>query len=180
LERLSPTYVYDGSQFLEGRPSGGTTKRYVYGPGIDRPLGQSVGGVTSYFAADHLGSVVTTTAASGAPTLTREYALGGTNFKDPDAKGCCGDKYHRVELYISRNVMVPWIGFTGLEDYHWLRQDGNGMWSSKHGVTPVGPQVSDPDEDARLWNYTLAFRKVRACIESAGLRFDGVVGDHEK
>jgi RHS repeat-associated protein len=70
---VTTTYVYDGSQFLEERPSGGSTKRYVYGPGIDQPLAQSVGGVTSYFAADHLGSVVRTTDATGAPTLTRQY-----------------------------------------------------------------------------------------------------------
>jgi RHS repeat-associated protein len=67
------TYVYDGPQFLEERPTAGSTKRYVYGPGIDRPLAQNVGGVISYFIADHLGSVARTTDATGAPSLTREY-----------------------------------------------------------------------------------------------------------
>jgi RHS repeat-associated protein len=70
---VTTTYIYEGSQFLEERPGGGESKRYVYGPGIDHVLAQSVGGVTSYFAADHLGSVVRTTDTSGAPILTREY-----------------------------------------------------------------------------------------------------------
>lgn len=67
------SYVYDGAQFLEERPGAGMSKRYVYDLGIDRPLAQAVGGATSYFVADHLGSIVQVTDSLGTPTLTREY-----------------------------------------------------------------------------------------------------------
>ena len=40
-------------------------------------------------------------------------------------------------------------------DYHWYRQDSNGLWSSKHGGTKVGPQVSSPDTDAHSWGYNV-------------------------
>jgi RHS repeat-associated protein len=70
---VTTTYIYHGAQFLEEQSGGSATKRYVYGPGIDRPLAQIVGGVTSYFIADHLGSVVRLTDAAGAATLGREY-----------------------------------------------------------------------------------------------------------
>jgi RHS repeat-associated protein len=70
---ITSSFVYDGPQFLEERPGAGTAKRYVYGFGIDRPLAQAVGGVTSYFLADHLGSIAQVTDNSGTPTLTREY-----------------------------------------------------------------------------------------------------------
>jgi RHS repeat-associated protein len=70
---ITTTYVYDGPQFLEERPSAGSSKRYVFGPGIDQTLAQVVGGSTTYNLADHLGSVVRTTDSLGGPTLTRQY-----------------------------------------------------------------------------------------------------------
>jgi len=70
---VTTTYVYDGDNFLEERPSVGSTKRYMYGPGIDRPLARVVTGVTTYNVADHLGSLIRTTDTSGNPTLTRSY-----------------------------------------------------------------------------------------------------------
>jgi len=81
------SYVYDGAQYLEERSSAEVTKRYVYSPGIDRPLAQIVGGVISYFVADHLGSVVRTTDAGGAPTLTREYDPWGNLLQGLTTKG---------------------------------------------------------------------------------------------
>jgi RHS repeat-associated protein len=72
---VTTSYFYDGAQFLEERPSVGATKRHVYGPDIDQPLAQIVGGTTTYNVADHLGSIVRTTDSLGnpIPTLTRQY-----------------------------------------------------------------------------------------------------------
>jgi RHS repeat-associated protein len=105
---LAITYVYDGAQFLEERPSAGATKRHVYGPGIDQPLAQVQGGTTTYTVADHLGSVVRATAAAGAPTLTREYdpwgnLLGSTTsgfaFTGREWDAEAGLYYYRARYY---------------------------------------------------------------------------------
>jgi RHS repeat-associated protein len=123
---VTTTYVYYGAQFLEERPSTGTTKRYVYGLGIDRPLAQAVGGVTSYSVADHLGSVVRTTDASGAPTLTREYdpwgnllqgsTMSGYAFTGREWEPDIGLYYYRARYYnaaIGRFTSEDPIGLEG-------------------------------------------------------------------
>jgi RHS repeat-associated protein len=84
---VTTTYVYDGAQFLEERPSAGSSKRFVYGLGIDRPLAQIVGGTTTYHVADHLGSVVRTTDSLGAATLTRQYDPWGNPIQGSTANG---------------------------------------------------------------------------------------------
>ena len=81
------SYVYEGPQFLEERPSAGSAKRYVYGLGIDRPLAQVVTGTTTYNVADHLGSVVRTTDAAGNPTITREYGPWGNPLQGAGTSG---------------------------------------------------------------------------------------------
>jgi RHS repeat-associated protein len=73
--------------------------------------------------------------------------------KDSDHSYCpCGTHdvtdYHRVKLYFTSNFQG-----SGFPDYHWYRQDSNGMWSSKHGWEKVGPQIANPDIDARSWGY---------------------------
>jgi RHS repeat-associated protein len=70
---VTTSFVYDGQQFLEERPSAGTARRFVYGPAIDQPLAHVLAGVVSFYSADHLGSVVRTADSAGTPTLTREY-----------------------------------------------------------------------------------------------------------
>jgi len=65
---------------------------------------------------------------------------------------CCPEGYHKVLPFIGKNVHEPGGPDLG-PDYHWYRQDSNGLWSSKHGQLPVGPQVSDPTKDARSWGY---------------------------
>ena len=68
--------------------------------------------------------------------------------KEPGKNGKCPCHFHLVKLYTSHN----WNG-SGSPDYHWYRQDSNGRWSSKHGWAPVGPQVDDPDADAKVTGY---------------------------
>jgi RHS repeat-associated protein len=84
---VTTSYVYEGAQFLEERPSTGTTKRYVYGLGIDRSLAQAVGSATSYFVADHLGSITQVTDSPGTPTVTRRYDPWGNLLQGSVAAG---------------------------------------------------------------------------------------------
>jgi RHS repeat-associated protein len=84
---ITTTYVYAGPQFLEERPSPGSTKRYVYGPGTDQTLAQIVGAVTTYNVADHLGSIVRTTDSLGGVTLTRQYDPWGNPIQGSTAGG---------------------------------------------------------------------------------------------
>jgi len=74
-------------------------------------------------------------------------------FKDLASEcGDCPPGYHKVRLYVGEHVHEPGGKDMG-PDYHWYRLDSNGMWSSKHGQRPVGPQVSDPNGDAKSWGY---------------------------
>jgi len=75
-------------------------------------------------------------------------------FKKSDGD-CCSRGYHKVKLFIGSNIHLPGkAGMTpAVADYHWYRLDSNGMWSSKHGLSPVGPQISDPSADAKAWGY---------------------------
>jgi RHS repeat-associated protein len=71
---ITHTYVYDGANIIEERLSNGQTYDYVQGPGIDRPLAmKDQAGVVTYYLADHLGSIVQATNASGAVTFSRDY-----------------------------------------------------------------------------------------------------------
>jgi RHS repeat-associated protein len=70
--------------------------------------------------------------------------------------GQCPCGYIKVRLYIGTDVHPPEYPSMDLgRDYHWYRQDSNGMWSSKHGGTPVGSQVNYPDSDAHSWGYNV-------------------------
>lgn len=82
---VTTTYTYNGEDILR-QIAGGSTLKYVHGPGIDEPLAQEDGaGVLTYFHADGLGSIVKTTTSAGAVTATRRYdafgnlELGATN-----------------------------------------------------------------------------------------------------
>ncbi len=70
--------------------------------------------------------------------------------------GTCPCNYHLVALFIGLRVRQP--GSTGepAPDYHWYRQDTNGMWSSKHGQSSVGPQLPDINavyNETNAWGY---------------------------
>jgi len=73
---VTRAFVYDGQDIVEERISGTSsdTIRYYHGAAIDEPLARknSADDVT-YYLADHLGSIVQETNASGAVTLEREY-----------------------------------------------------------------------------------------------------------
>jgi RHS repeat-associated protein len=71
---VTRVYVYDGGNIVEERPGTGNTVRYVYGPGLDRPIAAvDSAGTVSYSLADHLGNVIQTTNAAAQVTFTRQY-----------------------------------------------------------------------------------------------------------
>jgi RHS repeat-associated protein len=128
---VTTTYVYDGAQFIEERPGAGTVKRYVYGPGIDRPLAQVIASATSYFVADHLGSIVQVTDGSGAPTLVREYDASGNLLQGASTNGYgftgrewdaeTGLAYYRARYYdpkSGRFLSEDPIGFEGGTNFY--------------------------------------------------------------
>jgi RHS repeat-associated protein len=131
---VTTTYVYDGLQFLEERPGVGSTKRYVYGPGIDQEFAQVSSGAASYNVADHLGSVVRVTDSAGAPILSREYDPWGTLLQGSTAPGYAytgrewdpesGLYYYRARYYdskVGRFISQDPIGFrAGLNFYAYV------------------------------------------------------------
>ena len=77
---LTHQYIYDAEDVVEERLSGSSsdTIRYYHGAGIDEPLARkNSSDVVTYYLADHLGSVVQETNASGSVTLNREYDAWG-------------------------------------------------------------------------------------------------------
>jgi RHS repeat-associated protein len=71
---VTHTYVYEDANIIEERLSSGQTYDYLHGPGADRPLAmRDQASILTYYLADHLGSIVQTTSATGTVTLTRDY-----------------------------------------------------------------------------------------------------------
>lgn len=152
------SYVYSGPQFLEERPSVGAV-RYVYGPGIDLPLAQVVGGATTYNIANHLGSVVRTTDAAANPTLTREYDPWGNLLQGSTTSGYAftgrewdletGLYYYRARYYdprVGRFLSEDSLGFTaGVNRYQYTNgapvrwRDPSGQIIDCSGPTYIGP-----------------------------------------
>jgi RHS repeat-associated protein len=82
---LTHQYVYDAEDIVEERITGSTSEtiRYHHGVGIDEPLARTDGSsVTTYYLADHLGSIVQETSAIGAVALEREYDANGRLLAD--------------------------------------------------------------------------------------------------
>ncbi len=83
-------YIYDAEDIVEERISGSTsdTIRYYHGVGIDEPLARkNSGDVVTYYVADHLGSIVQETSASGAVSLEREYDPWGVALQGSSTSG---------------------------------------------------------------------------------------------
>lgn len=93
------------------------------------------------------------------PSLKASAMASG--FKDNPSGGCCPDGFHKVLPFVGKHVHQPGGPDMG-PDYHWYRQDSNGMWSSKHGQYSVGPQISDPNKDAASWGYDKPCRSMCA------------------
>jgi len=77
---ITRVFIYDTEDIVEERLSGSTTDtiRYYHGAGIDEPLARTNGSsVTTYYLADHLGSILQETTSSGSVALDREYDASG-------------------------------------------------------------------------------------------------------
>jgi RHS repeat-associated protein len=73
---LTRTYIYDVEDIVEERISGSSSDTicYYHGAGVDEPLARkNSSDVVTYYLADHLGSVVQETNASGTVAIEREY-----------------------------------------------------------------------------------------------------------
>jgi RHS repeat-associated protein len=84
---VTHTYISDRARLIEERISTGQTPRYVEGPGIDQHLAMQDGAAVTYYAADHLGSVVQEANASGVVTLARNYDPWGNLLAGAGAAG---------------------------------------------------------------------------------------------
>jgi RHS repeat-associated protein len=184
---VTRTYVYDNEDVVEERLSTGATIRYVHGPGIDQPVAKVEAGTTSYYLADHLGSIVQTTDASATVTLTRQYDAGGNPLQgsgtagyaftgrewDPEAQLY----YYRARWYdakvgrfISEDPLRFHTGSTNFYDYVKNNTvnftDPMGLEAMPPGGLPCGSTMSNPTmgpgpPKCNPQNATNAARRVR-------------------
>lgn len=87
---LTHQYIYDAEDIVEERITGSSsdTIRYYHGAGIDEPLARkNAADVVTYYLADHLGSIVQETSASGSVTLDREYDPWGVTMQGASTSG---------------------------------------------------------------------------------------------
>ena len=124
---VTHSYIYDGPDVIEERLSTGPVYRYVQGLQTDQHRAmRDDTGVVTYYLADHLGSIVQTTDATGAVALAREYdpygnILAGTGVAgyaftgrewDPEI----GLHYYRARYYapnLGRFISEDPIGIAG-------------------------------------------------------------------
>ena len=113
---VTRSYVLDGVHVAEERLSGGATgtMRYVLGLDIDEWLGrQNANGSTTYFTADHLGSITNETSSTGTVTLARSYdawgnldtagaGINGFAYTGRDWDSEADLYYHRARYYEAR------------------------------------------------------------------------------
>lgn len=165
---VTHTYVYDRSDIIEERVSTGTTLSQVYGLGVDQALARrDNAGAVTYYLADHLGSVVLETNASGAASLTREYDPFGNLLQGGSASGYAftgreldaesGLLYYRARYYdpkLGRFISEDPIGledgpnvYTYVKDNPITRRDPEGLaqacWDALTitGVTSCNIQI---------------------------------------
>jgi RHS repeat-associated protein len=119
---LTHQYIYDVEDIVEERTSGSSsgTIRYYHGAGIDEPLARTnASNVTTYYLADHLGSIVQETNASGAVTLEREYDPWGV---------------------ATQGASTPGYGFTGRE---WDAETGLYYYRARYFSAAAGKFISE-------------------------------------
>lgn len=175
---VTTTYVYDGNGVIEGRLSTGGTLRYVRGPGIDQHWAMQDGtGTVTYFLSDHLGSIVQTTSATGAVTLSRDYDPYGNLLSGASQSGYAftgrewdaetGLYYYRQRYYDPRQgrfISADPAGlFGGLNRYTYVDSQPT------RRVDPFGLVAEDPN--------ALCSDQLQGCLASAfGWWFVAVVG----
>src|SRR5262249_51723415 len=141
------SFVYDGSDILEDRTAGGASTRHVHGPAVDQPLASVDGnGDPSFYVADHLGSIVQVTNASGAVELTRKYDPFGQRVEGESASGYAftgrewdaeiGLYYYRARYYdatIGRFISSDPLGFGGDPNFYAYALNSPTKWRDPSG-----------------------------------------------
>jgi RHS repeat-associated protein len=87
---ITRAYIYDAEDIVEERITGSSadTLRYHHGLGIDEPLARvNSASVVTYYLADHLGSIVQETSASGSVSLERHYDAWGVLLQGASSSG---------------------------------------------------------------------------------------------
>ena len=120
-------FVYDGSDVIRDLDvNGNTITDYVSGPGIDNKLRMTAGGVTFYFATDHLSTTRALIDASGSLTSTLNYdsfgnVIGGSastryTYTGREADSDTGLMFYRARWYDpqqGRFASMDPLGFRG-------------------------------------------------------------------
>lgn len=138
------TYVYENDQFLEERSSAASTVRYVYGQRVDQPLMRVQGGVSAYYVADHLGSIVQTTDAAGMPLASWAYDPWGVFLAGTTSSGLAfvGREWDsEIELYYFRaRYYSPALGRMISEDPVGVRVSPNlYTYVRNHPIDSIDP-----------------------------------------
>lgn len=129
---LTHTYIYDAEDIIEERITGSSsdTLRYYHGAGIDEPLARkNTSDVLTYYLADHLGSIVQETSASGSVALEREYDAWGVLMQGETVSGYSftGREWDtEIDVYAYRaRYYSPTVG-------RWLSEDPIGLAGGNH------------------------------------------------
>lgn len=154
---MTTSLAYDATDLLR-EVRGATTARYVHGMGVDVPLAREQDGSTSYLHADALGSVVSTTDASGAVGATRQYdawgvmSLGtsdaGFAFTGREWDPETGLYYYRARYYepkTGRFVSEDPVRFEAGADFYAYARNNPVLWTDPDGLLPKNKNVRWPD-----------------------------------
>jgi RHS repeat-associated protein len=169
---LTHQYIYDAEDIVEERTSGSSsdTIRYHHGVGIDEPLARTNGSsVPTYYLADHLGSIVQETSASGAVTLEREYDPWGVAMQGASTSGYAytgrewdaeiGLSYNRARYYdptAGRFLGEDPIGLLG--GFNWMSYVANRPVGA---IDPFGLCSEEPDQRERFAEYRRQLQNAR-------------------
>ena len=144
LRRATPTTATTSCE----RSRGGTTFKYVHGPGIDEPLAREDGsGALTYYHADGLGSVVKHTSQSGAVVHEYRYDAWGNIEAGAGEPGYAftgrewdpetGLYYYRARYYdpkVGRFISEDPIGFAGGANFYQYVRNNPVVYSDPLGL----------------------------------------------
>jgi RHS repeat-associated protein len=169
---LTHRYIYDGEDIVEERISGSSsdTIRYYQGAGIDVPLARkNSSDVVAYYLADHLGSIVQETDATGAVGLNREYDAWGVLLQGASSSGFAftgrewdaeiGLYYYRARYYDAssgRFASQDPIGLLG--GFNWMSYVANRPVGA---IDPFGLCSEEPDQRDRIFDYRRQLQNAR-------------------
>jgi RHS repeat-associated protein len=144
---ITSSYVYDGEDIVR-EVKGGTTLRYVHGPGMDEPLAREDGsGALTYMHTDGLGSIVKHTSQAG--VVVHEYRY---------------DPWGEIEVGASE----PGFAFSGRE---WDPEVGLFYYRARYYDPKAGRFLSEDvaRADLNLYAYANMLAAVRKCGNLTGL-----------